>query len=73
MTMTGKCGRLWEKRHWRRLTAVLAALWLSAAAAGEKPAAPAKPDPARQAFGNRRIVCGVLNFILFYFTLDMMA
>ena len=45
--MTGKCGRLWEKRHWRRLTAVLAALWLGAAAAGEKPAAPAKPNPAR--------------------------
>ena len=45
--MTGTCGRLWEKRHWRRGLAVLAALWLGAAAAGEKPAAPAKPNPAR--------------------------
>ena len=45
--MTGKCGRMGAKRHWRRGLAALAALWLGAAAAGEKPAAPAKPNPAR--------------------------
>ena len=60
--MTGKCGRMGAKRHWRRGLAVLAALWLGAAAAGEKSAATANyivPDVSNALSGKNAYVVGM--------------